>query len=77
MRAKISSWEIGGSGFQKVDRIPVEDDRRIPRRDSQECIAVNPNIAIIPEIYPGIEDAAPAWADVYRIYPLVDAIAHE
>ncbi len=38
----------------------------------------NPNISVIPEIYPGIEDAAPrVGADVYRLYPLVDAIAHE
>lgn len=39
---------------------------------------VNPGISIIPEIYPGIEEAAPrVGADVYQIYPHVDAIAHE
>ncbi len=39
---------------------------------------VNPNISIIPEIYPGIEEEAPrVGADVYQIYPHVDAIAHE
>jgi hypothetical protein len=39
---------------------------------------VNPNISLIPEIYPGIEEeAARVGADVYQIYPHVDAIAHE
>src|SRR3977135_2072496 len=31
---------------------------------------VNPNISVIPEIYPGIEEEAPrVGADVYEIYP--------
>lgn len=39
---------------------------------------VNPGISIIPEIYPGIEEEGPrVGADVYQIYPHVDAIAHE
>jgi hypothetical protein len=39
---------------------------------------VNPNISVIPEIFPGIEEEAPrVGADVYQIYPHVDAIAHE
>jgi hypothetical protein len=43
-----------------------------------QAASVNPNIALIPEIYPGIEEEAPrVGADVYQIYPHVDAIAHE
>ncbi len=39
---------------------------------------VNPSISIIPEIYPGIEqESVRVGADVYQIYPVVDAIAHE
>lgn len=42
------------------------------------AIAVNPNIAIIPEIFPGYEESAVrVGADIYQIYPKVDAIAHE
>jgi hypothetical protein len=42
------------------------------------AIAVNPNIAIIPEIFPGYEEsAARVGADIDQIYPKVDAIAHE
>jgi hypothetical protein len=40
--------------------------------------AVNPKIKTIPEIYPGIEEeAVRVGADVYSLYPVVDAIAHE
>jgi hypothetical protein len=40
--------------------------------------SVNPQIKTIPEIYPGIEsEAVRVGADVYNLYPVVDAIAHE
>jgi len=40
--------------------------------------AVNPAIMTIPEIYPGIEEeAVRVGADVYSLYAVVDAIAHE
>jgi hypothetical protein len=39
---------------------------------------VNPDIMVIPEIYPGIEqEATRVGADVYQMYGVVDAIAHE
>ncbi len=39
---------------------------------------VNPNIMLIPEIYPGIEEEATrVGSDVYQMYGVVDAIAHE
>jgi hypothetical protein len=40
--------------------------------------AVNPSIMLIPEIYPGIEqEAVRVGADVYQMYGVADAIAHE
>jgi hypothetical protein len=40
--------------------------------------SVNPKILLIPEIYPGIEqEATRVGADVYQIYGVSDAIAHE
>jgi hypothetical protein len=40
--------------------------------------SVNPQIMVIPEIYPGIEEEATrVGADVYEMYAVVDAIAHE
>jgi len=45
---------------------------------SRNAKSVNPKIKIIPEIYPGIEsEAVRVGADVYSLYPVVDAIAHE
>ena len=44
----------------------------------QNAKSVNPKIKTIPEIYPGIEEEAiRVGADVYTLYPVVDAIAHE
>jgi hypothetical protein len=44
----------------------------------QTARSVNPSIAIIPEIYPGIEEeAVRVGADVYEMYRVVDAVAHE
>jgi hypothetical protein len=40
--------------------------------------SVKPDIMVIPEIYPGIEDEATrVGADVYEMYAVTDAIAHE
>jgi hypothetical protein len=40
--------------------------------------SVSPTIMVIPEIYPGIEqEATRVGADVYQMYAVVDAIAHE
>jgi len=40
--------------------------------------SVNPEIKTIPEIYPGIEgESVRVGADVYSLYPVVGAIAHE
>ena len=45
---------------------------------AQNAKSVNPHIQIIPEIYPGIEEAAVrVGADVYSLYPVVDVLAHE
>lgn len=44
----------------------------------QNAKSVNPAIKTIPEIYPGIEEEVPrVGADVYSLYAVVDAIAHE
>jgi len=44
----------------------------------QNAKSVNPAIRTIPEIYPGVEEeAVRVGADVYSLYPVVDAIAHE
>jgi hypothetical protein len=48
------------------------------REIDQNAKSVNPQIMTIPEIYPGIEEeAVRVGADVYQMYGVVDAIAHE
>jgi hypothetical protein len=77
-RKDIKLNDAEDPGFRKwVEfRIRAIDDFLSEIRTN--ALAANPNIAIIPEIYPGIEEAAPrVGADVYQLYPLVDAIAHE
>jgi hypothetical protein len=44
----------------------------------QNAKSVNPEIKIIPEIYPGIEkESVRVGADVYSLYGVVDVVAHE
>jgi hypothetical protein len=77
-RKDIKLGDADDPGFRKwvAFRIQAIDDFMAEIRHN--AIAVNPHIAIIAEIYPGIEDAAPrVGADVYQLYPRVDAIAHE
>jgi hypothetical protein len=77
-RKDIKIGDFEDPGFQKwVDfRINTITDFLAEIRST--AIAVNPKIAIIPEIYPGIESEGPrVGSDVYEIYPVVDAIAHE
>jgi hypothetical protein len=48
------------------------------REIDQTAKSVNPQIKTIPEIYPGIEEeAVRVGADVYSLYAVNDAIAHE
>jgi hypothetical protein len=48
------------------------------REIRENARSVNPEIMVIPEIYPGIEEEATrVGADVYEMYDVVDAIAHE
>ncbi|MBW4028881.1 MAG: hypothetical protein HIU93_16060 [Acidobacteria bacterium] len=77
-RKDIKLGDFDDPGFQQwVDfRIHTITDFLAEIRST--AVAVNPNISIIPEIYPGIESEGPrVGSDVYEIYPVVDAIAHE
>ncbi|HEY1808055.1 MAG TPA: hypothetical protein VGG42_05795 [Acidobacteriaceae bacterium] len=77
-RKDIKLGDPDDPGFRKwIDfRIQTVDDFLAEIRSN--AVSVNPNIALIPEIYPGIEEAAPrVGSDVYQLYPVVDAVAHE
>jgi hypothetical protein len=77
-RKDIKIGDFEDPGFQKwVDfRIDTITDFLAEIRST--AIAANPKIAVIPEIYPGIEGDGPrVGPDVYEIYPVMDAVAHE
>ena len=56
----------------------IETITEFMREIDRNAKDVNPKIMTIPEIYPGIERAAVVvGADVYQLYGVTDAIAHE
>jgi len=73
---KLGNFE--DAGFRAWIDFRIETIREFLGDISQNARAVNPQIKTIAEIYPGIEDpAVRLGADVYSLYPAVDAIAHE
>jgi hypothetical protein len=56
----------------------IETITEFMREIDRNAKSVNPEIMTIPEIYPGIErEAVVVGADVYELYQVTDAIAHE
>ncbi|HXA00215.1 MAG TPA: hypothetical protein VN025_20825 [Candidatus Dormibacteraeota bacterium] len=77
-RKDIKLGDFSDGNFRKwVDfRISTFTDFMRDIRDNAR--SVNPSVKVIPEIYPGIEEeAVRVGADVYELYGVVDAIAHE
>jgi hypothetical protein len=77
-RKDIRLGDPGDPGFRKWVAFRIHTINDFVAEIRRNAVAVNPRIALIPEIYPGIEEAARrVGADVYQLYPLVDAISHE
>src|SRR3984885_6875689 len=75
---KKKTGDFSDKNFRKwVDfRIDTLTDFMAEIRSSAR--SVKPDIMVIPEIYPGIEEEATrVGADVYEMYAVTDAIAHE
>ena len=74
----IKLGDFSDPGFRKWIDFRIATITAFMAEIRQNAVAVNPNISIIPEIYPGIEpEAVRVGADVYQLYPVVDAISHE
>jgi hypothetical protein len=70
--------DFSDPNFQKWVAFRIQTITDFMQEIDQNAKSVNPAIKTIPEIYPGIEEAAVrVGADVYSLYPVVDAIAHE
>jgi hypothetical protein len=64
--------------FRKWVQFRIQTFTDFMHEIDQNAKSVNPEIKTIPEIYPGIEEeSVRVGADVYSLYAVVDAIAHE
>jgi hypothetical protein len=77
-RRDIKIGDFDDPGFQKWVAFRIDTITDFLAEIRSTAVAVNPKIAVIPEIYPGIESDGPrVGPDLYEIYPVVDAVAHE
>ncbi len=77
-RHDLKLGDFNDPNFRKWVDFRIETITDFLREIDRTAKAVNPEIKTIPEIYPGIEEESTrVGADVYSLYPVVDAIAHE
>jgi hypothetical protein len=70
--------DFSDPNFRKWVEFRIQTFTDFMQEIDQTAKSVNPAIKTIPEIYPGIEEEAVRFgADVYSLYPVVDAVAHE
>ncbi len=70
--------DFSDSNFRKWVDFRIQTFTDFMAEIDRNAKSVNPAIKTIPEIYPGIEkEAVRVGADVYSMYGVVDAIAHE
>jgi hypothetical protein len=70
--------DFSDGNFRKWVEFRIQTFTDFMQEIDRNAKGVNPAIMTIPEIYPGIEEeAARVGADVYSLYAVVDAIAHE
>jgi hypothetical protein len=77
-RRDMDLGNFADPGFRKWIDFRIETITEFMAEIDRNAKSVNPTIMTIPEIYPGIERAAVVvGADVYQLYAVTDAIAHE
>ena len=74
----VKIGDFSDPGFQKWVEFRIQTFTDFLAEIDRTAKSVSPLIKTIPEIYPGIEEeAVRVGADVYSLYPVVDAITHE
>ncbi len=74
----VKIGDFSDPAFRKWVEFRIQTFTDFLHEIDQNAKSINPKIKTIPEIYPGIEEeAVRVGADVYSLYPVVDAIAHE
>jgi hypothetical protein len=77
-RKDLKLGDFSDGNFRKWVKFRIQTFTDFMQEIDQNAKSVNPAIKTIPEIYPGIEEeAVRVGADVYSMYGVVDAIAHE
>ena len=77
-RRDVKLGDFADPRFRQWIDFRIETITEFMREIDRNAKDVNPKIMTIPEIYPGIERAAVVvGADVYQLYGVTDAIAHE
>jgi hypothetical protein len=74
----VKIGDFSDPAFRKWVEFRIQTFTDFLHEIDQNAKSVNPKIKTVPEIYPGIEEeAVRVGADVYSLYAVVDAIAHE
>ena len=74
----VKVGDFDDANFRKWIDFRIDTMTEFMREIRDTARSVDPKIMVIPEIYPGVErEATVVGADVYQMYGLVDAIAHE
>jgi len=77
-RKDLKLGDFTDANFRKWIDFRITTMTDFVREIREQARTVNPDILVIPEIYPGIEhEAVVVGADVYQMYDVVDVIAHE
>jgi alpha-galactosidase len=77
-RHDFALGDLADPRFRQWIDFRIETITGFMREIDRNAKSVNPGIMTIPEIYPGIErEAVVVGADVYELYGVTDAIAHE
>jgi hypothetical protein len=77
-RKDLNIGDLGDVNFRKWIDFRIDTMTEFIREIRETARSVNPKILVIPEIYPGIEhEATVVGADVYQMYGVADAVAHE
>jgi endo-alpha-1,4-polygalactosaminidase (GH114 family) len=77
-RKEVKLGDFQDANFRKWIDFRIETMTDFVKEIRENARSVNPEIVVIPEIYPGIEqESTRVGADVYEMYGVVDAVAHE
>jgi hypothetical protein len=77
-RKELKLGDFRDANFRKWLDFRISTFTEFIREIRENARGVNASIMVVPEIYPGIEEEATrVGADVYEMYAVADAIAHE